>query len=138
MIELISLHIPKTGGRSVRRVLKNIYGDSLDLRHEKNEFFPDNKQTPPLDPGVPQHIRAIHAHLSIRQFMPIIEAHRPRVITWVREPVERLISNYYFFMKRIRLNLNIAENQLGKKDYSFLNMPGRQEKRINCRHSWKE
>ena len=99
MIELISLHIPKTGGRSLRRVLKNVYGDTLDLRQEIHDFYPDVKTSPPLEDDFPDHTRAIHAHLSIRHFMPIIQAHNPKVITWIREPVERMISNYYFFIK---------------------------------------
>jgi hypothetical protein len=119
MIELISLHIPKTGGRSFRRILKNIYGDALDLRHEIRQFYANPKHAPPIEVDFPENIRAIHAHLSIAQFMPVIEECQPKVVTWIRNPVDRVISNYYFFMKRIR-DQNVDGKQLGKKDFSLL------------------
>ncbi|MCK4568777.1 MAG: sulfotransferase family 2 domain-containing protein [Bacteroidales bacterium] len=119
MIELISIHIPKTGGRSIRRILRNIYGDSLDLRHEREHFFPEGTHAPPLEIDFPEDIRAIHAHLSITQFMPVIKEYQPKVITWIRNPVDRVISNYYFFMLRIREN-KVEKKQLSKKNYSLL------------------
>lgn len=100
MLELISIHIPKTGGRSVRRVLKKVYGDSLYLRHEEKDYANRGRSAQPLEPDFPDHIRALHVHLGVSQLMPVIEAYNPKVITWLRDPVERVISNYFFLMKR--------------------------------------
>ena len=118
-IELISIHIPKTGGRSFLEVLKQVYGNALDIRHEREHFFPNGRFSQINDEIFPDHIRGIHAHLSVSQLMPVIEKHDPRIITWLRDPVERVISNYYFFMKRLRTG-NANERQLRKKNYTLL------------------
>ena len=118
-IELISIHIPKTGGRSFLKVLEQVYGNALDIRHEREHFFPDGRFSQIKNDIFPDHIRGIHAHLSVSQLMPVIEKHGPRVVTWLRDPVERVISNYYFFMKRLRTG-NANERQLRKKNYTLL------------------
>ena len=119
MIEVISLHIPKTGGRSLHGIYKQIYGNALDLRNERDQFYPDKEFLMPLNLEFPEHIRGIHAHLTVEQVRPIIEKYNPKVITWLRDPVERVISNYYFFMKRIRSG-RAPERQLRKKDVTLL------------------
>ena len=101
-IELISIHIPKTAGRSFHEVLKRVYGGSLDKRYEKKHFFPDPVKKEQLSGVLPAGIRGIHGHLTISQVRHLIDKNQPKVITWVRNPVDRVISNYYYFMKRIR------------------------------------
>jgi hypothetical protein len=132
-VELISIHIPKTGGRSFHEVLKKVYGSSLDRRYEKEHFFPSKGVEGILGPDLPGGIRGIHGHLTIAQVMDIISRHRPRVITWVRNPVDRVISNYYYFMKRIREG-DTPEKQKKKSAYSLLDYAS-QPKRRN-RMSW--
>ena len=118
-IELISIHIPKTGGRSFHEVLKQVYGKTLDQRFEKHHFFPksDKQETAAVD--LPEGISGIHGHLHISQVLHIINTDNPRVITWVRDPVDRVISNYYYFMKRIREGDTTAK-QKGKALFSLL------------------
>ncbi|MEA3476692.1 MAG: sulfotransferase family 2 domain-containing protein [Bacteroidota bacterium] len=105
MLELISIHIPKTGGRSFHEILRNVYGQGLD------------KKT-----------KAIHGHLTIAKVKGIIEEEHPKVITWVRDPVDRVISNYYFFMKRIREG-KTTEKQRKKIDYSLPEYAGQVKRR---------
>ncbi len=118
-LQLISIHIPKTAGRSFHEVLKIVYGESLDKRYEKEHFFPEKNFDGLLSDKLPDDIKGIHGHLSVSQVKPLIEAYHPRVITWIRDPVERVISNYYYFMKRIR-DGNTPDKQLSKKDYTLL------------------
>jgi hypothetical protein len=128
-LQLISIHIPKTGGRSFHEVLKIVYGDSLDKRFEKEHFFPDKNFTGLLNNKLLDDIRGIHGHLTISQVKPLINAYHPKVITWVRNPVDRVISNYYYFMKRIR-DGKTPQKQLIKKDISLIDY-ARQPKRMN-------
>lgn len=132
-IELISIHIPKTGGRSFGEVLKKEYGNTLDMRHEREDFYPDGRFGDLKLDIFPSHIRCLHCHLSARQLMPLIKEHRPKVITWLRNPVDRIISNYYYFMQRIREG-KANERQMKKRDYSVVEYAaeGRKSNRMSA------
>jgi hypothetical protein len=132
-IELISIHIPKTGGRSLLDVLLKEYGKNLDYRHEREEFFPEDRFGELRLDTFPTYVRAFHAHLMVRQVMPLIKLHNPKVITWVRDPVERIISNYYFFMQRIREG-GANEKQMKKRDYTLVEYAteGRKSNRMSA------
>lgn len=117
-VEFISIHIPKTGGRSFHAVLRQVYGDSLDRRYEKEHFFLKGNRKAAGIITLPEGIRGIHGHLTIKQVRHIIESDGPRVVTWVRDPVERVISNYYYFMKRIREG-EVKEKQRAKADMTL-------------------
>lgn len=118
-LEIISIHIPKTAGRSFLKVLEQLYGSTLDGRHEKEHFFPDMDFSKELPGKLPDHVKVIHGHLTIAQVRPLIDIHHSKVITWVREPVDRIISNYYYFMQRIR-DGRASEKQLRKENFSLL------------------
>ena len=128
VVELISIHIPKTGGRSFHEVLKQVFGTSLDQRYEKQHFFPKGGNHHKLSNKLPKGIRGIHGHLSISQLKYIIDKDHPKVITWVRNPVDRVISNYYYFMKRIR-DGDTPEKQLDKINYTLLEYAGQPKRR---------
>lgn len=94
---LISLHIPKCGGQSIRRVL-NQWFDSRFKIH----YFQQFNAMPPkhdLKPGLCIHghfnrdkqMGADHYYPEIRQF-----------ITVVRDPLEMAISNYFFWKRKER------------------------------------
>ena len=50
---------------------------------------------------------------------PLIDRDNPRVITWVRNPIDRVISNYYYFMKRIREG-DTPKKQANKRNYTLI------------------
>lgn len=109
-LELISIHIPKTAGTSFRNTLKSVYGNEavvrLDIELEKpevrvNEQPYDQRQLPPWT-------RVAHGHFAY----PLLQKHfdLPQrdipLITWLRDPVERVISNYYYLSKRLAEELD--------------------------------
>ncbi len=128
VIELISIHIPKTGGRSFHEVLKNVYGESLDKRYEKEHFFPKPGKSKKLSGDLPKGIRGIHGHLTISQVKHIIDAYQPKLITWVRHPVDRVISNYYYFMRRIREG-DTPVKQRSKINYTLMEYASQPKRR---------
>ncbi|MBU2649752.1 MAG: sulfotransferase family 2 domain-containing protein [Bacteroidetes bacterium] len=102
MIELISIHIAKTGGRSFYEILKNEYGDKLDPRTRRIEYFPGRDFSKNLLESIPPHVTVIHGHLFYEHVREIHRRYDARIVTWLRDPVERVISNYFFLMRAIR------------------------------------
>lgn len=101
-VELISIHIPKTAGTSFIHSLKKQYGYKKVARLDSN----DNRtiiNKIPLDKAyVYKNTAVIHGHFTIDllhdQFD--IPTNMP-IITWLRDPVERVISNYFYLYKRL-------------------------------------
>lgn len=122
-ISLISVHIPKTAGTSFRNTLRQVYGEHAVLRVDispAEEYDPEDPfASPPseLDSGV----RVLHGHFNpkdLHTLYPSIPKDTP-MITWLRNPVDRVISNYQYLRKRIRdelaptgVNVGVANRML--------------------------
>ena len=113
-IELVSLHIPKTAGTSFRNILRKVYGKShvarLDIRKDielNGKALRGNQ--------LKSSIRVVHGHFSYRELSEQFEIGKEvPVVTWIREPAERVISNYYYLehilknkLHKERKNMNI-------------------------------
>lgn len=118
MIDIISVHIPKTGGSSLFRILKQVYSRDYVYRMNTINLFGQARENVVTAEEIPSHTMVIHGHLKISQLKDIIRRDEPKIITWLRDPVERVISNYYHSMQRIRLG-KADERKLGTIDYSL-------------------
>ncbi|MEM1319710.1 MAG: sulfotransferase family 2 domain-containing protein [Bacteroidota bacterium] len=107
-IELVSVHIPKTAGTSFRNTLKAVYGEDLVVRLDidlQQEQLRINEQ-PFTAAKLDKKIKVVHGHFSpqlLHQRFKI--APKTPVITWLRDPVERVISNYFYLEKRLKEEL---------------------------------
>lgn len=103
-LELISLHIPKTAGTSFRNTLCEVYGTEevvrLDIELESGET--KVREQIYTSGQLPSETKVIHGHFSwpLLDNRFSIDPNIPR-ITWLRDPVERVISNYYYLSKRL-------------------------------------
>lgn len=104
---IVSLHIPKTGGTSFSDVLTRAYPDQVAffyrekhrLTHDKLRDR-DNLRKPEVLAEIERDgIRVIHGHAAGRWFLRSIPD-QSRYWTWVRDPVERVISAYYYLIQR--------------------------------------
>jgi hypothetical protein len=99
---LISLHIPKTAGTSFRIALEEKFGSGLlrDYDDRPIHSSPGERNAKALRDCRLNRERAfegvtcIHGHFLPRKYMPLIEKKATRLVTWMRDPVERLASNY--------------------------------------------
>ena len=95
-LPLYSLHVPKCGGKSFRKILQTWFGEKLydHYFHERNAL-PERRE---LGPG-----SCIHGHFNqkrgfgMRAYYPLAD----QFVTVLRDPLERALSNY-FYWKRIQ------------------------------------
>lgn len=92
-LELVSVHVAKAGGTSLWSALQNHYGDALFSDHEHDPCNSSQKSNP-LRP-LPQSVRAVHGHIR-PDLYPL--APETKLITFLREPAEKLLSAYYFWL----------------------------------------
>jgi hypothetical protein len=89
---IVSVHVPKCAGTSFRHVLESMYGPRLWANY--GAVFVRAQAGPG---SVPDGTRAIHGHFMADAFDTVLpDCQR---ITWVRHPVERVVSNYHHFLR---------------------------------------
>jgi hypothetical protein len=104
---IFSVHIPKTAGTSFRRALEERFGPRLALYYGVR----DPKTTEGL--RVPreevagaaarlaeQGFEVLHGHYPLRLVAPLITDASAQVWTWLRDPVDRTISQFDFYKER--------------------------------------
>ena len=104
MIELISVHLPKTAGTSFRKILQSHFGWRLLVLY--GGF------------GSPGHfqkrllrrpwIRAVHGHFPVKMFHDLNPT--AKTVIWLRQPVERIISYYHFWLD-LKPHGNLVHNR---------------------------
>ncbi len=114
---IISIHIPKCAGTSFRQILDSAYGDRI--WHNYGVIFSREQARPGL---VPPGARAIHGHFIADSFDDLFPGRR--LITWVRHPVERLVSNYHHFLRSPDMRDDccriVHERGLGLREFADL------------------
>jgi hypothetical protein len=104
---LISLHLPKTAGSSFLTSLEQHYDEKL---------FKDYADIPINSPAIRRNskalvkcivngfcqdekIRCIHGHFLPLKYLLLSTQRDVRFVTWMRDPVERLASHYFYWMR---------------------------------------
>lgn len=125
----ISVHIPKTAGSSFLRHLEQLF--------PKRVCYDYGNQYALSDPNSPTAKIYAHRAVKIARFRIRVRQHRKetdqcihghfradkydasfpnaQLITWVRDPVERVISQYYFWQRNPDLGHSICAHMLRNK-----------------------
>lgn len=104
---LISLHIPKTAGTSLATSLRLHFGDGLRL-----DYADTPMQVPRarrqwraardgwlLRKSLPQKTRCVHGHFLAVKYRLACTGRNATFVTWLREPVQRMVSHYHFWRR---------------------------------------
>lgn len=103
---LIFVHIPKTAGTSFKNLLNKVYSSTESIIIDSSEWYRDanftNLSNRTCLPGAqqirpPVHIKYIVGHFNADRFINLYPA--ATYITWVRDPIQRLISNYNYYLR---------------------------------------
>lgn len=99
-LELISIHIPKTAGTSFRLALEQVYGNGVARFDIRQGAMALNEQ-PFTGSQLPHALKAIHGHIKYPDLAKAIDLSAgPKLITWLRNPVDRVVSNYYYLLEQ--------------------------------------
>lgn len=91
---LISVYIPETAGAFFGELLKVYYGDRICLHYYHPYCYdPFTSSLVRLD-EIPPQSECLHGHFLARRFLN--EYTEPMLVTWLRDPVERVISEYEY------------------------------------------
>lgn len=112
MIKIISLHILKTGGMSFLEILKDQYGKDSVYRYTERYTRLRHIRRKIVLNTFPRKTKVLHGHLVYRNVEHLVRKHQSKVIVWFRNPVERVISRYYFLMKNIEKNPRHSRREL--------------------------
>lgn len=91
-VELVSIHVPKTAGTTFFVSLRNHFGDALVTDDDHVPGTSHDLSEPPMPPP---HARAVHGHFRGDRYREFKDAFH---VTFLRDPVEQFISNYFFWL----------------------------------------
>lgn len=128
MIELISIHIPKTGGQSFYRILEEMYGDKLSIAFRRRDYDAVMDEHRRFEDALPAQLQVLHGHLYYKEVKRLHRHTNAKVICWMRDPVERVVSNYHYFKQRLEQSEADAENA-HRRDETLLEYAGRRDAR---------
>ncbi len=104
---LVSIHMPKTAGLSFRASLEEYFGDRF--RHDYQDYplaQPAQERREQarrwgeaVQPADFAGVDCVHGHFLPLKYLRLAETLPCRFVTWLREPVARLVSHYHYWQQ---------------------------------------
>lgn len=97
--KFISVHVPKTAGTTFLKLLSSTYGrslksDYLDIMNLNSVILHGDEPKNKMNPNIGKY-KVIMGHFRASKYLHLKHPY----VAWVRDPVDRAISHYYFWKK---------------------------------------
>ena len=102
VLKLISIHIPKTAGRSFYQILSWAYNEKIGIPHNKDMYVVNGRFDESL--ADMDNVEVLHGHYRFKHIEHIYLKYNAKIVVWLRDPVDRVISNYYY-----NVNMNLLK-----------------------------
>ncbi len=114
---LIFLHIPKAAGTTMHKIIERQYGETSIFTMDGSRVMESSDEIKNLPVEIKNKIKVLKGHMAfgLHSYMP-----RPcRYFTLLREPVERLISHYYYVIRTPKHYLyeTVTSKKMTLEDY---------------------
>ena len=108
---IISVHLPKTAGTSFGRSLKNHFGEQFFKDGSDYPFrttaYNRNEEVMINSVGIANkdfgEIQCVHGHFLPAKYLLLDMKRELQFVTWMRDPIERLISHYFYWKRRFKV-----------------------------------
>jgi len=104
LLEIIFIHIPKTAGTTIFKLIERNYSPDEIIKFKKNIFkkYPDKEPASVLSEMIQPSTKVLIGHCNYRDLSLVLKQNpNVKLVTFLRDPVDRVISNFKFFRKRI-------------------------------------
>lgn len=104
MLEIIFIHIPKTAGTTVVDLLKRNFRPGEVVHYKKKLYtdIPKKRRQEAILNLITPNSKVLYGHFSYQDLKLIIQEHpHVKVVTFVRKPADRVISDFKYFKTRI-------------------------------------
>jgi len=116
---VIFIHIPKSGGMTLQRILEKQYTSDTIFTINSKTFHESIKQFKHLPEPQRRSIRLLKGHMffGLHEFLPM-PCH---YITILRNPIERIISHYYYVIQNPThyLYQDVISQNMNLRDYVY-------------------
>jgi hypothetical protein len=119
-MKIVSLHLPKTAGASFGKSLIDYFGDDLlrDYSDKPMSKSPDERNKYALQSSINiansrlANVKCAHGHfLPIKYLLVSTGSNDIKFITWMRDPVDRMISHYNFWQRSYDPNTSMPHHK---------------------------
>ncbi len=113
---LVFLHIPKTAGSTLRRIIERQYDPDLIFTLEGWRVREKDFRDLPADDRARIQVLAGHQFFGLHELLPEPSSY----VTMLRDPVERLISQYYHILRSPEhyLHRQVTEDRLSLAEFA--------------------
>lgn len=108
------LHLPKCAGTSVWAALRQLAGRERTLQIYNAERA---REFAAMDPAKLDYFRAIGGHFTLESYRARLDLKRYFSITTFREPVERVVSEYYYTKSNPKHSHHQVVSKLSLRDF---------------------